>query len=742
MAQAAAEVGTALRGGGEREHGLLDDSLVGECDGEDFMGLSWEEDGEGVSLEGLDQEIEALMDHEVVKGILHQGCRVDEYAQEVESKLRNVELESIQDYITESDTLVELHDQIRSCDNILEAMEAMLGHFQTDLGSISSEIKHLQEQSLSMSVKLRNRKAAEEQLGKFIDDIAIPPALIKGIVEGEVDARFLELLKQLDAKLVFLAEDPAAAKTAAYQDVRPELEKLRAKAVAKGREFLMQRFYAFRKPKTNIQILQQNVLLKYRYLASFLRKQGQEVFTEVRTCYVDTLSRVLSSHFKAYLTSLERLHVEVATRTDLVGGGHDGVVAGAISSAFLFGRAASRRKGMDPLALGDRPAVLKQLEQSAIIPHVAEAASAQYPYELLFRSVHKLLMDTATSEYLFCTDFFGEGAVFHELFQATLSVVEGALSGALQDHHDAIGLLLMIRINYHHQLIMSRRRLPCLDHYLDRVNLLLWPRFKIAMDGHIASVREASTRAPSNHNASPHPVACRYAELAAAMHVLNADYQDQQLDLQLDRLEATVVDFVTRTSHNYSPRLNGMIFLINNFNHIITVLKEATPLQPVAGPGHAESSAADKKGPPLGASAAASLQRFEDQMSGCTSTYVEEQLRVYFEKLIDFVKKAEMRSKSTGTLAEEAVAEARPIVVDFARKWKMSIDVLHKETCSHFTSPVCGMEVLKAAMTQLLLYYTRLLDLLTKAGPPGATLAREAVSIPSIMYEIKRLTRT
>jgi hypothetical protein len=124
--------------------------------------------------------------------------------------------------------------------------------------------------------------------------------------------------------------------------------------------------------------------------------------------------------------------------------------------------------------------------------------------QVLFRSVHKLLMDTATSEYLFCTDFFGEGAVFQELFQATLSVVEGALSGALQDNHDAIGLLLMIRINYHHQLIMSRRRLPCLDNYLDRVNLLLWPRFKIAMDGHIASVREASTRAPSNHNASPH----------------------------------------------------------------------------------------------------------------------------------------------------------------------------------------------------------------------------------------------
>ena len=45
-------------------------------------------------------------------------------------------------------------------------------------------------------------------------------------------------------------------------------------------------------------------------------------------------------------------------------------------------------------------------------------------------------------------------------------------------------------------------------------------------------------------------------------------------------------------------------------------------------------------------------------------------------------------------------------------------------------------------MTQLLLYYTRLLDQLKKAGPAGQALTREAVSIPSIMYEIKKLTRT
>jgi vacuolar protein sorting-associated protein 52 len=41
-------------------------------------------------------------------------------------------------------------------------------------------------------------------------------------------------------------------------------------------------------------------------------------------------------------------------------------------------------------------------------------------------------MDTATSEYLFCADFFGEDAVFHELFGPTLSAVEAHLSTTVQ----------------------------------------------------------------------------------------------------------------------------------------------------------------------------------------------------------------------------------------------------------------------------------------------------------------------
>lgn len=51
-----------------------------------------------------------------------------------------------------------------------------------------------------------------------------------------------------------------------------------------------------------------------------------------------------------------------------------------------------------------------------------------------------------------------------------------------------------IRINYEHQLIMQKRCLPCLDAYIDKVNLLLWPRLKAVADAHVASLRNANAR--------------------------------------------------------------------------------------------------------------------------------------------------------------------------------------------------------------------------------------------------------
>lgn len=49
------------------------------------------------------------------------------------------------------------------------------------------------------------------------------------------------------------------------------------------REFLQGKLNSLRKPKTNISIIQQNVLLKYKYFVRFLEAHGPDVYQEVGT---------------------------------------------------------------------------------------------------------------------------------------------------------------------------------------------------------------------------------------------------------------------------------------------------------------------------------------------------------------------------------------------------------------------------------------------------------------------------
>lgn len=86
--------------------------------------------------------------------------------------------------------MAQLHQQISSCDNILQSMEQMLSAFQADLGNISGEIQSLQEQSMSMSVKLTNRKAVQEPLSAFVSALALSSELIDAILELDVNDDF------------------------------------------------------------------------------------------------------------------------------------------------------------------------------------------------------------------------------------------------------------------------------------------------------------------------------------------------------------------------------------------------------------------------------------------------------------------------------------------------------------------------------------------------------------------------
>ena len=137
-----------------------------------------------------------------------------------------------------------------------------------------------------MSVKLKNRKETHTQLTEYLDGIAVSNELIDGIMNIPVSEAFVPHIKELEKKLVYIAQ-PHIANSISVGDVRGELELLHAKAASKIREFMLNKIYACRKPNSNIQV-QQDSMLKFQYLYQFLNAHCRQVrlnSTEFRVCF-------------------------------------------------------------------------------------------------------------------------------------------------------------------------------------------------------------------------------------------------------------------------------------------------------------------------------------------------------------------------------------------------------------------------------------------------------------------------
>ena len=120
----------------------------------------------------------------------------------------------------------------------------MLLGFKADLSGISTDIKHLQTSSLSMSLKLSNRHALDTLLTNYLTNIVISPSVARCIQSGPVDARFLHCVSELNKVHSYLsARSPQASALGLVpldlpsgREVLAHCDKLRLTAVAKLRE--------------------------------------------------------------------------------------------------------------------------------------------------------------------------------------------------------------------------------------------------------------------------------------------------------------------------------------------------------------------------------------------------------------------------------------------------------------------------------------------------------------------------
>ncbi|CAH8456899.1 unnamed protein product [Dicrocoelium dendriticum] len=618
------------------------------------------------------------------------------------------------------------------------------------------------------------------------------------------EQEFLEHLHELDHKINFsLGQSISEYKS--LEDVSTLLKNLKIKAITKIREYLLQKIYSLRRPLTNYQI-PQNQLLKYRFYNEFLLAHDRETAREILTEYVNTMSKVYYSYFKAYCAKLNKVQLDTTSEKDILLGkrfeeqGSYGSGSSVIStmsfptssSTNSSPSAGAVRVGI--FALGDRATrVLSKsgLEAPIILPHVAVKGDVKYPLEVLFRSIQFALLDVACREYFFLSDFFflspespeslsyqapalqhaptggALTALFDQVMGRTLNLLRKQVESNLIPigSHDALGLLICLQV-LHAMLRLARERgVHVMEKFWTSLTETLWVHVTDRLDAHIASLRNDFDVTNFNISARglvgtmaggvsgsglsgrtyplirPHAVARRYAELAASLHSIGHGYPgsplfpdsddgtlkqksgeasssprssyggpssfptgslsgisalrvsvqssdksvikptlDARILSRLAQLQTQFECVLTRLADSFPTQRLKCVFLINNFDLVLSVLTER------------------------GAGDSAEAVRCREAAAKHTTTFINEALTPYFGSLISFVRDFESQQTpnsvlqvgnepETSAIARNEEARAIRIIKGFNIDWKNSIEKIHSEIMIEFANFTLGTEI-------------------------------------------------
>uniref|UniRef100_A0A803SSY6 Vacuolar protein sorting-associated protein 52 homolog n=1 Tax=Anolis carolinensis TaxID=28377 RepID=A0A803SSY6_ANOCA len=358
-----------------------------------------------------------------------------------------------------------------------------------------------------------------------------PPSLTSTILETPVtEQAFLEQLHELNNKINAVKEQ-AFRETTACADVADVLDKLKAKAVAKIREFILQKVYSFRKPMTNYQI-PQNALLKYRFFYQFLLGHERAVAKEVRDEYMETMSKIYLSYFKSYTSRLMKVqYEEVAEKDDLMG------VEDTAKKDILV---PSLRNRNTVFTLGNRGSVIgaAELEGPIIVPHSAQKSDVR---------VSGWALHSSSSKHM---------------------------NAYVSDCYDSIAIFLCIHIVLRFKAIMAKRNVPAIDKYWDTLLEMLWPRFEHILELNIQSIQNTDPQKLGFLDTRPHYITRRYAEFSSAIVSINQTFPHDRTLTLLGQLQTEVENFVLRVAAEFSSRKEQLIFLINNYDMMLGVLME------------------------------------------------------------------------------------------------------------------------------------------------------------------------
>ena len=507
-------------------------------------------------------------------------------AQPISNKALKVTTDAVvEDFEKEKDKFEDLHTSIVACDEVLSSVETYLTSFQADLAAVAAEIETLQNRSSTLNTKLENRKVVERVLGPEVEAFGIPPAAVRKITEGTVDDSWVRALEELEKRSKSIDMKLKEGKDMkAAQDVRPLIDDVSNKAVERIRDYVVSQVRALRSPSINAQIIQQNSFLRYRGVFGFLAQRQPQLAEEITQAYVNTMRWYYLNHFTRYKAALDSLTIHHIDHTE------------AIAADPMRKTSKPGAPPHDAFSIGRRMEILRTTNDTALSSCLAEEDKGTHYLEVPFRAFNLALVDNASAEYSFLTEFFTKQSFhatnrrFNEIFQPTFDLGLALTRQLVEQSADALGVLTCVRLNQHFAFELQRRKIPAGEGYINGTNMLLWPRFQRIIDVHCESVRKLTaslsgkpagsalsltSSSSAAQTTAPHPLTQRFANFLHGILALSSEAgDDEPISSSLGRLRKEYEAFLVKQSKSVPEARKRDRFMYNNYSLICTIVAD------------------------------------------------------------------------------------------------------------------------------------------------------------------------
>ncbi|VTZ70388.1 vacuolar protein sorting-associated protein 52, putative [Plasmodium chabaudi chabaudi] len=169
----------------------------------------------------------------------------------------------------------------------------------------------------------------------------------------------------------------------------------------------------------------------------------------------------------------------------------------------------------------------------------------------------------------------------------------------------------------------------------------------------------------------------------------------------ISNFENMIINVLLNMSNNFQNKNDKLLFLINNYYHIITILK---------------SNKMDEE----------KINPFEKLIEKDISSYIDLQLNKYIKDIISFVSKHEQifengeqeknntTNNNVNVISQVDTQLMESTALYFTNEWKQLLKNVEQEILKSFSNRVNSINILKTLNTKILLYFTRYHQLIKK----------------------------